>query len=212
MGEKKIKMGSFFGSRTEFLRTFMFVFCFVFILLLTYIVGSLLYTKDSFIAQEGESRINPDEYFKDCQLLEKECLDIDCKYYTRCGDGIYKSCRVYDCDKEFGIYTEDMNGVQNTDKQSKPDMDAILAQKDACAGAMNIISDECVGNKEKIKVKITTAGECKIGLFTVNFEGLGTRDTDFVDLGDGTYEITAVTCGKVSKVVPATPNGISLEF
>lgn len=212
MGEKKIKMGNLVGSKAEFLRTFMFIFCFIFILLLTYIVGSLLYTKDSFIAQEGENRINPDEYFKDCQILEKECLDIDCRYYTRCGDGNFKACRIYDCDKDYGVYTEDMNGVQKTDKKPKPNSDAIMAQKDACSGTMEILSDQCVDNKEKIKVKITPAGECEIGGFTVAFDGIGNKFNTFTDLGDNTYEITAISCGKLSKVVPATPDGISLQF
>jgi len=214
MREKKQKKSGWLQkqNKTEFLRTFMFLFCFIFILLLTYIVGALLYSRDSFIAQEGEKRINPDEYFKNCQILEKDCLDIDCNYYTRCGDGNYNVCRVYDCGDTFGVFTEDLEGKQDTKNPPKPDMGAILAQKDSCKGTMDILSDVCVEGKEKIKVKIVTEGECKIGNFTVIFEGAGTKNSTFKEIGDSIYEITAIACGKVSKVVPATPNGISLEF
>jgi len=209
----KQKWGGIFHNKTEFLRISMFLFCFIFILLLTYIVGSLLYTKDNYVSTEQQQeRIDPDEYFKNCQLLEKECLDVDCSYYSRCGDGNYQSCRIYDCDDTYGIFTEDMNGKQDVKNQDKPDMNAILEQKDACEGSMQIISKECVAGKEEIKVKVTTQGECKIGGFTVIFDGTKTKQNTFKELGNNTYAITAISCGNVTRVIPATPNGISLEF
>lgn len=213
MREKKQKWGGVLHNKSEFLRTFMFLFCFIFILLLTYIVGSLLYTKDNYVSNEQQVvRIDPDEYFKNCQLLEKECLDIDCKYYSRCGDGNYQACRIYDCNDTYGIFTEDLNNKQNVSNQPKPDMEAIIEQKNACAGSMQVLSKECVAGKEEIKVKITTQGECKIGGFAVIFDGAGTEPNTFKELGDNTYAITALACGNVTQIVPATPNGISLEF
>jgi hypothetical protein len=88
----------------------------------------------------------------------------------------------------------------------------VAAKKEACAGKMDVLSQECVEGKEKIKVKIATQGECKIGGFAVIYEGTGTEPNSFVVSADGTYEITALACGTVSKIVPATENGISLTF
>lgn len=212
MKEKKQKKIGWLQKqdKTEFLRTFLFLFCFVSILLLTYIVGSLLYLKDSFMMQEAS--IDPDEYFKNCQILEENCLDIGCNYYTSCGDGNYDMCRVYDCGDTLGVFTEDSEGKQNAENQAKPDTDAISTQRESCKGTMDILSDVCVKGEEKIKVKIATEGECKIGDFAVIFEEAGAKASTFEETGDNTYEITAIACGIVSKIVPATPNGISLEF
>lgn len=212
MREKKVKTGSTLQSRTEFLRTFMFIFCFIFILLLVYIVGTLLYTKDNYLPQQTGETIDPDEYFKDCKLLEAKCLDVGCNYYSRCGDGNYDTCKIYDCGDTFGVFTENTDGKQDANRQQKPDMTAIAAKKVACAGKMDVLSQECVEGKEKIKVKIVTQGECKIGGFAVIYEGIGTEPNSFVALEDSTYEITALACGTVSRIVPATENGISLEF
>lgn len=211
MSEKKIKIEYLMKNKAEFLRNFVFLFCLVFVLLITYIVGVLLYTKDSVQPQADES-INPDEYFSGCSLLEPVCLDIDCKYYTQCGDGDYNTCRIYDCGDTYGVFTEDAAGKQEANKQQKPDLNAVAAKKKDCMGTMKILSQECVEEKEQIKVKIATQGECKIGGFTVIFEESGAEPNDFMALGDGTYGITALSCGTVSRIVPATDSGISLEF
>ena len=213
MREKKNRLGGLMKNKTESLRAFMFLFCFVFILLLTYIVGVLLYTRDNFEpTQTGEERINPDEYFKDCSILEPKCLDISCNYYSRCGDDNYDVCKIYDCADTFGVYTENLENKQAATRQAKTDFNAIKAKKESCVGKMDILSQECVEGKEQIKVKIVTEGECKIGGFAVVFEGAGTESNSFVAVEDNTYAITALACGTVSRIVPATENGISLEF
>lgn len=213
MREKKNRLSGLIKNKTEFLRTFMFLFCFIFILLLTYIVGALLYTKDNFEpTQTGAERINPDEYFKDCSILEPKCLDIGCNYYSRCGDDNYDVCKIYDCGDTFGIYTENLENKQSATRQAKPDLNAVKVKKEACAGKMDILSQDCVEGKEQIKVKIVTGGECKIVNFAVVFEGARTESSSFVAAGDNTYAITALACGTVSRIVPSTENGISLEF
>lgn len=199
-------------NKAEFLRTFVFSFCLIFALLLTYIVGALLYTRDSIEPRQVEGPMNFDEYFSNCSLLESECLDLDCKYYTQCGDGSYDICRVYDCGDTYGVFTENTDGKQEASKRKKPDLSAVAAKKKDCAGTMEILSQDCVEGKEQIKVKIATRGECKIGGFAVIFEGSGAESNDFTALADGTYAITALSCGTVSRIVPATDSGISLEF
>jgi len=208
----KIKIEYLTKNKAEFLRTFVLLFCFIFALLLTYIVGALLYTRDSIESRQTGEPMNFDEYFSDCNLLESECLDLGCKYYAQCGDGNYDVCRVYDCGDTYGVFTEDAAGKQEESKRKKPDLSAVAAKKKDCAGTMEVLSQDCVEGKEQVKVKIATQGECKIGGFTVIFEESGAESNDFTALGDDTYAITALSCGAVSQIVPATDDGVSLEF
>lgn len=200
-------------SKAELLRIFILIFCFILLLLLTYVVGILIYDRDDEpTGGEVVEVIDPDESFKDCQLIESKCLDISCNYYSRCGDGHYEACRIYDCGDKIGIYTEDADGKQNTQRQAKPDKAVIQERKQSCKGTMETLSDECVNGEEKVKVKIVTEGECEIVAFTVIFNEAQTKPNTFTALGDGTYEITATSCGNVTRIVPATKGGISLEF
>ncbi len=212
MAEKN-KKGRAITDKAELLRAFVLVFCFTLFLLLAYAVGSLLYERGGEEGKEGIVKvIDPDESFKDCQLLESKCLDIGCNYYSRCGDGHYEACRVYDCGDKIGIYTEDADGKQNTERQAKPDKAAIAEKKRSCKGTMETLSDECVNGEEKIKVKISTEGECEIVRFAVIFNEAQTKSSTFKSLGGDIYEVTAASCGNVTRVVPATKGGIALEF
>ncbi len=202
-------------TRAELLRVFIFIFCFLLVLLLAYVIGTLIYSKDAQVTEESGSAaevIDPDKYFKDCQLIQAKCLDIGCNYYPRCGDGHYEACRIYDCGDEIGVYTEDAEGKQNTERQAKPDKAAIEARKESCKGTMETLSDECVNGEEKIKVKIATEGKCEIVAFTLIFNEVQTKSNTFLSLGGGVYEITANSCGNVTQIIPATKGGVSLQF
>lgn len=200
-------------SKAELLRVFILIFCFILLLLLAYVAGTLIYEKgDEPKGGKVAEVIDPDEFFKDCQLIESKCLDISCNYYSRCGDGRYEACRIYDCGDKLGVYTEDVDGKQNTERQAKPDKAVIQKRKQSCKGTMETLSDECVEGKEKIRVKIVTEGECEIVAFTVIFNEAQTKPNTFASLGDDTYEITATSCGNVTRIVPATKGGISLQF
>lgn len=211
---EKNKKGGAILSKAELLRVFIFIFCFILLLLLAYVTGVLIYDNKSSGIEEGEMAevIDPDESFKDCQLIESKCLDVACNYYSRCGDGHYEACRIYDCGDKIGVYTEDTEGKQNTERQAKPDKAAIQERKQSCKGVMETLSDKCVNGEEKIRVKIVTEGECEIVAFAVIFNEAQTKSNTFMPLGDNTYEITATSCGKVTRIVPATKGGVSLEF
>jgi len=200
-----------FKNKTELIRTFIFMLCFIFILLLVYVVGTLLYMRSSY--QNGyTTEMANDEYFENCELLADVCTNIDCEYYSYCGDESYEVCRVYDCDDTYGIFTENGKGVVNTKNEPKPDIVAISEQKKACNGSMQLLSEDCVDGKDVLKVEIKTEGECEIGGFTVIYEKIGARNNEFTALGDGLYTVTADTCGDLVKITPATKNGISLNF
>lgn len=204
----------FFEDQPEFIRTFMFLLCLIFILLLTYIVGVLILSKDSILSGDTS---DSDVYFKDCKILEKKCADVDCAFYSWCGGGDYKVCRIYDCGNKYGVFTVDTNNSVNTKREDKIDTKAFEAKKEACSGNMQVLEQKCEEGKMQIKVKLTTKGECKVGNFTLLYEkdnntGGGAQSTTFTALEDGTYQLTANTCGTVAAIIPSTEDGIALEF
>lgn len=203
----------FLNGKTKTIRTFMFLLCFIFVLLLTYVVGTLLYLRNDFSGESTSTEINPDEYFKDCTLLSSKCVDETCRYYTQCGDQSYQDCRVYDCSNTYGVYTLDLEGKGHVNNDNpKPNLDVVKAQKEACQGDLSVLGEECVNGQTRLQVKIATAGDCQIGGFTLLFENMGAIAPDFVARGDGTYDITANSCGKLTTITPKTTGGISLEL
>lgn len=202
--------GSILANKTELIKMFMFILCLVFVLLLVYIVGGLLLNRNSFYNANDKIASEADAYFKDCSILEGNCTDTDCGFYSLC-DG-HKTCRIYDCGKEYGVYAIDIKDKLNAKKVAKPDMEAIEAKKAACKGSMEILEQNCVDGKTKLKAKITTKGECKIDQFTLYYEGIGAQSGTFSSAEGGIYEITSNICGQLSSIVPAAEGGIALEF
>ncbi|MDD3190427.1 MAG: hypothetical protein PHI66_01915 [Candidatus Pacebacteria bacterium] len=193
-------------------RTLMLAVCVIFILLLVYIVGGLFLVRENIVGPDNSS-YQKDAYFSGCVLLEENCLDGDCNFYTLCGDGNYKVCKVYDCGDSHGVFTEDVDGAVDRKKRNKPDLKALDAKKEACQGSLAILEDKCIqGEEENLKVKIVTEGECTITAFTLIYDIYGARATTFEDLGGGEYMILSDYCGVVSEIVPATGEGISLEL
>lgn len=193
------------------LKTFMYLLCVIFIVLLVYIVGGLMFLSDELSGGRGNA-VSQSEYFKDCEVLEDSCIDITCRHYTRCGDEAFQACTIYDCGREYGIYVEDFEGKSKMRKEAKPDLDAVKAKKEACQGNIYVLSQDCLNGKTEIKARIETVGECEIGGFNVIFEDAGVRVSDFTASGDGTYSITSNYCGKISSLTAKTRDGISLDL
>jgi len=202
-----ISAGSFY-----IVKTLMLVVCIICILLLVYIIGGLFYVGDRIDQGIVSENINPDEYFTNCQLIEPECLDVSCKHTSKCGSGHYVACRIYDCNDTYGIFTQDLNGVQKVNNKNKPDLDAVAKQIKDCNGTLDILDDKCVDGKEHLMVKITTDGICKIGGFSVFMEGESAKSNIFAVSEEGNYAITVASCGEVSKIKAVTENGISISF
>jgi hypothetical protein len=211
MKNKKDRL-QFLKGKTKPVRTFIILLFVIFLLLLTYLVGSLLYMRNGLGGQGSSADIDPDEYFKDCTLLNGQCTDASCDKYSYCGDDSFQACRVYDCQDTYGVYTADLDGQGHIKNEPKPNMNQVLSEKDACSGDLQVLSQDCVNGSMQIKVKISTKGECKIGGFTLAFAETGTRANDFTAAGDGTYLVTADSCGTVSTITPQTEDGIALEL
>lgn len=150
--------------------------------------------------------------FKDCSMLEENCMDTSCTFYSSCGKNGWQSCKVYDCGNDYGIYSVGENGDVEIKKEAKLDNKAIEAEKEACKGTMEILEQNCVDNKYQAKVKLTTKNGCEIGSFFIFDENDQPQPNSFISADDNTYIITADSCLKITDIIPASVNGIALEF
>jgi hypothetical protein len=210
MKNKNEKGGFSLKDNPELIREFLFLLCFIFILLLIYMVGGVLLTKDHY--QKKSDTAESDAFFSGCALAEKDCATSQCNLYTWCGDGTYQTCRIYDCGSTYGIYTKDVEGQVRTRNEAKSDMMARAEKEKACHGIMQILEQGCKEGKFQAKVKLTTQGECEIGSFALFFEDGVARPNEFVRQEDGTYVITSYYCGALQEIVPGTKEGIALDF
>jgi len=220
MGEAK-DLGVKSNDKIKLLKMFMFIFCLIFILLLTYLVGTL-----AMLGRDAANQVNqpnqsdrsdendPDIYFGGCELVEAECLDIViCGLKVYCGDKNYAECRIYDCGDSYGIFTREIeSGVFEFKNTPKPDIGNILEKKDQCVGTLEVLSEKCVEGKTEIEVRIATKGECEIESFNLKYEGTGMEKGTFAISEEGIYIISAKGCGEVNKIVPIGKGGIILDF
>ncbi|MDD3007207.1 MAG: hypothetical protein PHX30_06565 [Candidatus Pacebacteria bacterium] len=180
-----------------------FVFCLLF-------VFGAFYFKDSLLPGATD---NPDVYFKDCNILEENCLDAaKCELNIYCGDGNFKTCRVYDCGNSYGVFTEDLEGKTDFKNEIMPDEEVVFATREDCSGTMKVLSEECIEGKTEMKIKLALKGECEIESFATIFENIGAQPNIFTFLGDDTYSVVSYACGDITKVIPAAKGGIGLEL
>lgn len=206
MENKEVKIKK---DRTGLVRTFMYTLCLIFIVLLVYVVGGLIMTKDNY-GGTAES----DAFFPGCSLKDKECNNSDCGMYLWCGDGDYSICRIYDCDKEYGIFTKDMDGNIETKREAKPDTSAIAEQTEACGGTYSVLSQSCTEeNLLQATVKIATKGICEVEIIMLKLKGdENLQATQFQLAEDGSYQLTGYSCGEIEQVVPSAQGGIVMDF
>jgi hypothetical protein len=190
----------------------LFVACVVLVLLLTYVLGLLIFTNPRVLENKPSDVVaDSDAYFKDCKILRQSCSDkVGCNLFSFCGSGSYKVCKIYDCGNAYGVFTQDYEGNIDTKREAKYDKKAVQAKKDACRGSTQVLEQKCVNKKMQLKVKISSEGRCKIGGFTIVYEGSGIQPNTFASLDDNTYSVTADTCGKITHVIPQTEEGISI--
>jgi len=196
-------------DRTVPVRTFMYALCLIFIVLLVYIVGGLILTKNNY-GDTSES----DAFFPGCSLKDKECNDSDCNMYLWCGDGDHSLCRIYDCDKEYGIFTKDTEGNIETRREAKPDTSAIAEKTEACGGTYSVLNQSCTEeNLLQATVNIVTKGQCEIEIVMLKLKGDENLQASQFELpADGNYQITGYSCGEIEQVVPSAKGGIVMDF
>jgi hypothetical protein len=201
------------AGHNELIKKMLFASCVILVLILAYALGNFLFMRPEISTNNRNNAVvvDSDIYFKDCKILRKGCSNkVDCSLFSFCGSGSYKVCNIYDCGTTYGVFTEDYEGNISTPRKAKYDKKAVQAKKDACGGSMQILQQDCVDKKMQVKVKLAPKGECKIGGFTLVYEETGLQQNTFTSLSDDTYSITADTCGKITKIVPQTEEGISI--
>ena len=102
--------------------------------------------------------------FKNCKVLAESCLDKDCPYYFLCDQAKF-SCNVYDCGTYYGVLLKDKNNKTIVRKQPKPKKQKVREAINKCRGTFEILEKKQEGKKLKIKIQITTQGECQIQAF-----------------------------------------------
>lgn len=181
----------------------------VFLLALIFILGGY-YFRDTLFP---DPQIDPDAHFKGCKLIAENCVDVTtCVMNPYCAGGAITDCRIYDCANKYGVATRDAAGKISFREEAKPDEGATDATRAACKGAMEVTDRKCVDGKTKIDLKLDTQGECPIESFAVIFKEAGVVNSEFISKGDGTYSITADTCGTIDQIIPAATGGIGLEY
>lgn len=199
--------------QARFIRRLMVVVCVLSILFIVCMLGKLFpKNPEAPASEQNNTVIDSDASFKDCKILERNCLNKDdCNLYSLCGDGSYKICEIYDCVDTYGVFTQDYEGDVNMERKAKSvEERSVQKKKNACGGGIQIVEQKCEDGKMHVMVKLSPAGECKIGGFTLLYESIGSQPNRFTALKGNNYFITAETCGKITGIVPQTEEGIPI--
>ncbi|MCK5122633.1 MAG: hypothetical protein KAQ87_00575 [Candidatus Pacebacteria bacterium] len=198
----------------------------VMVILLFCIAAVLIQTDENKSGRENETEINNLDgskneefasYFDGCDLLNRECLSMDCGQYFLCNDKEYSVCEIYDCGMEFGIGTKDSEGKIKIERKIKDNRKKIMEVKSRCKGLLEVIESNYVDEKFEANIKVTTAGSCKIGGFLVSCKNLetgednGFKPAKFSDFGSSSYLISVNNCSEMSEIIAIGENGISIK-
>lgn len=205
---------------------FVRILFFVLILLLFYIIAVLVQTSENKTGEENNTEINNlngdkngelAAYFSGCDLLNSECLSMNCEQYFLCNSEEYSVCEVYDCGTEFGVGTKDGDGKIKIERKIKDNRKKIVEVKSRCSGSLEVVESNYANEKLEAKVEITTAGNCEIGGFLVSCKNLETGESNsfkpakFSDSGDGLYLVSVNNCSELSEIIAIGENGISIK-
>ena len=192
----------------------LFLVCVIFALLLACDGGSIFFTGFKYPENnQVDAVIDPALRFNDCKILREDCVNgNDCNLFFLCGEGSYKICKIYDCADTYGIFTRDSEDKPEARREAKYNADTMQAKKDACGKSMEIVEQKCLDDNIQVKVRLkpNPKGDCKIGGFTLVYEGAVVQPNKFTKLQDNDYLITADTCGKITGIIPRTQEGLSV--
>ena len=199
-------------TRSRFALKLLVVVFVIFTLCIVYMLGKIYFINPD-VSENSQSNeiIDLAARFRDCKILKEDCLNSnDCNLFSLCGKGSYKICKIYDCASTYGVFTQDFEGNIDIERREKSDKVAVQAKKDAYGKSIEIVEQKCVDDKMQVMVKIASEGECKIGRFILLYEGTGAQTNKFTALKGNNYFITADVCGKITKIVPQTEEGIPI--
>lgn len=198
----------------------------VMIVLLFYIVGVLVQMNKEYPDEENKPSVKVVDlnketgfasYFPECDLLNSECLDTNCKQYFLCSGKEYLRCEVYDCGENFGVGARDKNGEIDITRKAKDNKKKIAEIKNRCNGSVEVVENNCVDEKLEMAVKVVTGGDCEIEGFLIGYgnqengEKISFKPAKFLSLGSGIYSISLNNCNEVGEVIAIGENGVSIK-
>ena len=217
---KNKKSGSLIPAFTVILLSITLILLFYIIAVLVQIETVLetnLKTADniSYVDDDITDEVALGDYFPGCELITENCLDSSCRYYFLCNDKKYAKCEIYDCGEDFGVGTMDEKGKISAGKKIKQDREKIKKAINKCRGSVEILSSECAEENLRIKVKVSTAGDCGIKGFIAGYGGeekkLFKSAADFSVMEDNSYLVVLNGCEEITKLIAVGEGGVSIK-
>lgn len=163
-----------------------------------------------FALKQGNSKKEITHGFVNCGILADSCKDRSCDYLFLCNETEFSDCKVYDCGDEYGMRILGKDGNIQEKTRQKPDQAKVQEIISKCDGSIEVLEKkECEENKAKAKVKVTTAGGCKIGGFTMTVDGAN-RIANFEKEG-GIYNLSVNNCGSISNIKAVGEGGVEIK-
>jgi len=204
-------------EHSKFTKKRAFVFCFIFLLFLAFIAVAVFYAKYGVMKEKtaGVSNVTPvasmplatDVFdsgmdgFKDCKVLYENCKKEDgCALSSYCGQGENRVCEIYDCDSTYGIRVHGDGIAMAAYTVNKTDAGA--AQEKNCTWNMDVFEHNCIDGKMEMKVKVSTAGQCKVSGFDIAYDGKESQPNTFSRINDFTYAVELDKCDNITEISP----------
>lgn len=204
-------------EHSKFTKKRAFAFCFIFLLLLAFIAAAVFYEKYGMVknntndvtkmTEETGTMAAADVFdsgmdgFKGCKILYENCKKEDgCALSSYCGQGENRVCEIYDCDSTYGIRVYGDGIAMASYTVDKTDTGA--AQEKNCTWNMDVFEHNCVDGKMEMKVKVSTAGQCKVSGFDIAYDGKTNQPNTFSRINDFTYSVELDKCGNLTEISP----------
>lgn len=147
--------------------------------------------------------------FAGCKSLAESCNSDACQYYSLCqsADYDYKTCKVYDCDKNYGIEIKTKNDGLLAKTYEKVSVETAKQNIEACKGAVKIINNKCENNISTVKVQVITAGNCSVKVFVYQQNGQF-NSAVFNNLDNNFYALNISSCNPITAINAIGADGI----
>lgn len=204
-------------AHSKFAKKRLFAFGIIFLLLLVFIAAAVFYAKYGVVKEktDGVANTTPvvstspavdmvyssEDGFQGCKILYENCRKEDgCALSSYCGQGENRVCEIYDCDKTYGIRVQGDGIAMASYEVEKTDTGA--AQGGNCDWDMDVFEHNCIDGKMEMKVKVSTAGQCKVSGFDIAYDGKGNQPNIFRAINDFTYSVELDKCGNLTEITP----------
>lgn len=175
------------------------------LILLVLVAGAVIVLKYS-----GEDGKRSEIDFSTCSVLKDSCSDKSCDLFYLCNEQEVKSCKIYDCQENYGV--EATNGIGVTEKKYHEKFNKEQAEMDIkeCGGRLAVIEKgECRDGAEEIIVQVLTGESCDITGFTSKVDGQD-KMVQSQKVDDG-YKLRINKCGEVTEITAIGEGGVQIK-